>query len=542
MAYSLKHMDNEIKGGNGMKVKKLGALSVAVSLAISVVAGCSGKTESPAPSASSSQDPGMTNEIVDIEVWRENNGYLPTTKGSKLYEFYKEKLGVGVLHPYVEWNGGTTYLNQLNLKIAANEMPDLFAPWNGIESSLAKNGAIADLTELLPKYAPNVWESIPKDVWDIVKANDPTGQGKIYYIPGVLDYGRYSGMIRKDWLDKLGLQMPKTQDEFVKVLEAFRDKDPNGNGQKDEVPTGGREQARWMDHLFAMYGVAMFEGIPEWDLYDGKLTYSAVTPNMKAALEFIAKLYKDGLLDKETLLNNKQKWDGKVEGNKAGLYFHWAETTNDRLENMNKNTGVKADYSALPLPEVPGFKGFYTWKRLTPPAWVVKNNKDQKKLMATLKLLNNAYDKKNWTTLFLGVEGMHYTMKDGKGIRLPDDKSTQENMIFEPYKNLATLDFMTSQIKNTSTEDRKWATDQTIRNMTEAQKYAKIIAGDGMPASVYEGFADINNRTLFVEYASKIIVGQYPISKFDEFVEKWNKSGGEEVTKRAREWYAKVKK
>ncbi|WP_240416053.1 extracellular solute-binding protein [Paenibacillus periandrae] len=525
-----------------MKVKKLGILSVTASLAFSVIAGCSSKTESQVPSASS-LDLSTTNEIVDIEVWNSNAGYKPTTKGSKMYELYKEKLGVGVISPYVEWNGGTNYLNQLNLKIAANEMPDLFVPWNGIEASLAKNGAIADLTELLPKYAPNVWGAIPKDVWDIVKANDPTGQGKIYYIPGVTDYGKYAGLIRKDWLDKLDLPMPQTLDQYVKVLEAFRDKDPNGNGQKDELPTGGREQAAWMDHLFAPFGIAMFEGNPDWDLYDGKLTYSAVTPNMKAALEFIAKLYKDGLMDKESLLNNKTKWDGKIEGNKAGNYFHWAETVDKRLENMEKNTGVKGDWSVLPALEAPGFKGFYTWKRLTPPAWVVKNNKDQKKLMATLKLLNNMYDKKNWKALYLGAEGMHYVMKDGKALKLPDEKSTQENLnILAPYKNLATLDFTSELVKDTTSDDRVWATNQTLRDLQEAQKYAKIIAGDGLPASIYDGFADINNRTLYVEYATKIILGQYPISKFDEFVEKWNKSGGEEVTKRAREWYVKVKK
>lgn len=528
-----------------MTVKKLGALTMVGALVSSVVIGCNGNTGSSESSAPSTQDQGAASqaeEIVDIEIWRENAGYKPTSKGTKLYEFYKEKLGVGVIHPYVEWNGGTTYLNQLNLKIAANEMPDLFAPWQGIEANLARNGAIADLTELLPKHAPNVWEAIPQDVWDIVKANDPTGQGRIYYIPGVLDYGRYAGMIRKDWLDKLGLPMPGTMDEYVKALEAFRDKDPNGNGQKDEVPTGGREEARWMDHLFAPFGVAMFEGFPDWDIYDGELTYSAVTPNMKAALEFIAKLYNDGLLDKETLLNNKAKWDGKVEGNRAGNYFHWAETVSDRLETMQKNTGVKADYSVLPIPEVAGFKGFYTWKRLTPPAWVVKNNKDEKKLMATLKLLNGIYDKNNWKDLYLGVEGMHHTIKDGKAVKLPVDKSTQENEILEPYKNLATIEFYTEQLKSTSSEDRMWAINQTIRNMQEAQKYAKTIAGDGMPASVYDGFADINNRTLYVEYATNIIIGKYPISKFDEFVDKWYKTGGEEVTKRAREWYAKVKK
>jgi len=520
-----------------MNLKKFCMVLAASVLAFSTVTACSG-------SSTSSEDPasGSGDGVIDLEVWGTNIGYKAVTKGSKLYEFYKEKLGVGVINPYVEWNGGTNYLNQLNLKIAANEMPDLFIPQQGIEDSLAKNGAIADLTELLPKYAPNVWEAIPQEMWDVVKANDPTGQGKIYYIPGVVEYGRYAGLIRQDWLDKLGLSMPTTQDEYVNVLKAFRDMDPNGNGQKDELPTGGREQARWMDHLFAMYGVAMFEGYPEWDIYDGELTYAAVTPNMKAALEFIAKLYQEGLIDKESLLNTKDKWDGKIQSDKAGNYFHWVESGNLVLENLNKNTGVKADFTVLPVPKVEGYEGFYTMKRFAPPQWVVKNNKDEDKLMATLKLLNNMYNKEIWKDLFLGVEGMHYEMKDGKAVRLPDDKSSQENMILNTSSSLATLDFTMDLLNSTASEESKWAIDQVTRNMKEAQKYAKVIAGDGMPASIYDGFPDINNRTLYVEYATKIILGQYPISKFDEFVEKWYQSGGEEVTKRAREWHAKVKK
>ncbi len=527
-----------------MKFRTMGMGLAAGVIALTTITGCSGNgntAPTAKPGQSATNQTGTADEVVDIEVWGTNIGYKPITKGSVLYEFYKEKLGVGVIHPYVEWNGGTNYLNQLNLKIAANEMPDLFIPQQGIEDSLAKNGAIADLTDLLPEYAPNVWETVPAEMWDVVKANDPTGQGRIYYIPGFVDYGRYAGMIRQDWLEKLNLEMPTTQDEFVKVLEAFRDQDPNGNGQKDEIPTGGRQDARWMDHIFAMYGVAMFEGYPEWDLYDGELTYSAVTPNMKDALAFAAKLYKDGLLDKETLLNDKANWDGKITSDKVGNYFHWVEHLNLNLENLEKNTGVKAEFSVLPVQKVDGYEGFYTWKRFAPPQWVIKNNKDEEKLQATLKLLNNMYDKNNWKELYLGVEGMHYEMKDGKAVKLPDDKSTMENQILNPYSSSATLDFTIDLYQDTASEDSKWAIDQLTNNMQEAQQYAKHIAGDGIPASIYEGFPDINNRTLFIEYASKIILGQYPISKFDEFVEKWNKSGGEEVTKRAREWYAKLK-
>jgi putative aldouronate transport system substrate-binding protein len=526
-----------------MSWKKLSVITLTAAMAVSVFSGCAKKEET--GSQSQSQNPSATaatEELVDLEVWYSNLGFKPIEKGSKLYEFYKKELGVGVIHPYVEWNGGTSYLNQLNLKIAANEMPDMFFPQQGMEASLAKNGAIADLTDLLPKYAPNLWNAIPKDVWDIVKANDPTGQGRIYYVPSVLDYGRMGGLIRKDWLDKVGLPMPKTQEDFVKVLEAFRDKDPNGNGKKDELPTGGREQAAWMDELFAMYGVAMNEGKPDWDIYDGKLTYGAVTPNMKASLEFIAKLYKDGLLDKETLLNNKAQWDGKIDSDKVGIYYHWAEDAGGHVEKIFKNTNVKGDYSVLPIPEVPGFKGFYTQKKMGSPIWVVKNNKDQKKLMATMKLLNNLYDKSKWENLFYGAEGMHHEVKDGKKVSIAPDKSTQENKLFQPFNDLDTLEYKTNLLKNATSPERLWALGQNTRNMAENQKYVKTIAGDGLPASIYDGFADINNRTLYVEYATKIILGQYPISKFDEFVEKWNKSGGEEVTKRAREWYAKVKK
>ena len=261
--------------------------------------------------------------VVDFEEWSGNGGgYLGSEKGSATYNFYKDLLGIGIIEPYVEWNGGTTYAEQLNLSIASGEMPDLFAPVNGMENDLIKNGALLDLTDLLPEKAPHLWEAVSEDIWDVMKANDPTGEGRIYMIPNVLTYPLCSGMIRQDWLDELGLSMPETQDELVEVLKAFRDQDPNGNGIADEIPTGGRAEARWMDDLFAMYGVAMWEGYPQFDLYDGELTYSAVTPNMRDALEWISELYQEGLIDPETLLNDKAGWEGKVNSNQVGVFFH----------------------------------------------------------------------------------------------------------------------------------------------------------------------------------------------------------------------------
>ena len=343
-----------------MKWKSVIAIVCMGALLIASLSGCGSKTvnkngtgdETKSTESSNEEnqtvDGQKTANVTDVEVWGTNTGYLPVEKDSELYNFYKDLIGVGIIQPYVEWNGGTTYQEQLNLRIAAGEMPDMFTPVNGMEVGLIESGALLDLTDLLPKYASNLWKLIPEEVWDAMRASDPTGKGRIYTIPNVISYGRNGGMIRQDWLDTLGLTMPTTQEEYVKVLRAFKNDDPNGNGINDEIPTGGRAEARWMDHLFAMYGIAIWEGYPQWDIYDGELTYSAVTPNMKDALKWIASLYKEGLIDSETLLNDKAAWDGKINSNLVGSWTHIPQEAYNYAETIASSTGAKPDIATLP--------------------------------------------------------------------------------------------------------------------------------------------------------------------------------------------------
>ena len=311
-------------------MKKLTVLMLVGTMILSALTGCSKGTDGKAPAEAAAEKTEAggsdTDDVVDLEMWYINEGFLEVKKGGALYNLYKDLIGVGLISPYVEWNGGTTYQEQLNLKIASGEMPDIFFPVNGMETELIKNGALLDLTDLLPEKAPHLWETIPEELWDVIRSYDPSGEGRIYMIPSMVNYPLSGGIIRQDWLDKLGLPTPKTQEEFVNVLRAFKTQDPNGNGLADEIPTGGRQEAKWMDHLFAMYGIAMWEGTPEWDIYDGELTYSAVTPNMKDALSFMSELYKEGLMDPETLLNDKAGWEGKISSDRVGVYFHWAQT------------------------------------------------------------------------------------------------------------------------------------------------------------------------------------------------------------------------
>ena len=99
----------------------------------------------------------------------------------------------------------------------------------------------------------------------------------------------------------------------------------------------------------------MYEGYPDWDIYDGELTYSAVTQNMKDALQFASELYAEGLLDPETLLNDKAGWEGKVNSNQVGTFFHWLTVSYYYTDQLKQGTGVAGDWAYMPVISAPGY-------------------------------------------------------------------------------------------------------------------------------------------------------------------------------------------
>ena len=62
--------------------------------------------------------------------------------------------------------------------------------------------------------------------------------GHIYTQPGkkpLRPKGCDTPFINKAWLDRLGLEIPTTVDEWYEVLKAFKEQDANGNGMPDDT-------------------------------------------------------------------------------------------------------------------------------------------------------------------------------------------------------------------------------------------------------------------------------------------------------------------
>jgi len=500
------------------------------------------KTSNNTPATPDTEKKETPKETPYIEIWGNHGNFKNgIDKDSPYSKWMVEKVGVGYTSPLVPWEGGTSYIQRLNTRIASNQLPDVFLPWGGIEGTLIQQGALADLTDYLPKYAPNIWSQIPEDIWNIVRTADPSGEGKIYYIPRVELYAGYGAFIRKDWLDRVGKGVPQTKEEFEDVLQAFLEQDANGNGDaKDELPISGREFGRWMDVLFGMYGVAMWEGFPMWDIYDGEITYSGVSSNMRDAILNMREMYAKGLLDNETFLNKAADWTGKINADRVGAWFHINKNTQANIEAIAQ-INPKIELVALPLPKVAGYDGFTTQTRINRPEFVIAN-KGEETIINALKLLDWFHDPANREDVIFGIEGIDHKVENGKKVILPlnfEENSAKviSNVIFKLDDLMYQLELERSAVD----EQRAPLFKQREQIVLDNQKYAKIIAGEGMPSSVYEGYADIQNHTMYQEVISKIIIGDQPIERFDKFVEEWYRSGGEVVTQRVREWYAKTK-
>ncbi|WP_340017091.1 extracellular solute-binding protein [Paenibacillus sp. FSL K6-1318] len=499
-----------------------------LSLAMLLAAGCGSATTNSGNDGGNGEGSGGA---VKVKVFKSHMGVgsLPTADNPHV-KYIAEQ--TGVQYELITTPPGSEPSEYLNLMIASDELPDILRPIGGIEQTLIQQGGALPLDELLPEYAPHVWESIPQEAWDIVRSASP--DGKIYYVPKVFLVPERAPLIRQDWVDKVGMELPKTTDEYVELLTAFRDKDPNGNGKPDELPTSGREFGRWMDHLFAMYGVAMWEGYPEWDEYDGKIQYAGTTDNMREAIKFIRMLYVEKLLDNETFLNKGEVWQAKINNNLVGSWYHLPANVRDRYNAM-LTQAPDAYIAAMPLPKAEGFEAFVTQKSMGEPEWMIPATK-QDNAPNALKLLDFFYNPENDEFGRFGLEGEQHEVKDGRKVILPpaDNKPLALGM-----KNLTTAEDMNKRIEETYPEDQQ----QMVKDMFEVSTAdARQIAGDGLPASVYEGFPDIQSHKLFQEVLTKIVIGELPIEAYDEYVKKWNASGGEVVTQRVQEWYEKVRK
>lgn len=255
---------------------------------------------------------------------------IPTAPNFNEMEIFKRLEKDTNVH--IEWDNipDTQYGELKSLLLASGDLPDAFYNASFSDNDIityGENGTLIPLEELIDKYAPNlkkIFEERPE-----LKTMITAPNGHIYTLPGAEEMGLiqipFFTSINKKWLDKLGLPIPKTLEEFHETLIAFRDKDPNGNGKKDEIPFSFVFRG-WCSDIGDMFGPFGITDNPEHRIVkDGKVIFTAVQPEYKKALQTFYQWYKEGLIDKEAFINKEAQYlaKGKVKDEVLGTYIWW---------------------------------------------------------------------------------------------------------------------------------------------------------------------------------------------------------------------------
>ncbi|CAK4845457.1 unnamed protein product [Aphanomyces euteiches] len=421
------------------------------------------------------------------------------------------------------------FAEQVRIKFASGDIPDVVQGW-GINYELLKNDQIIPLNDYINEYGPNLKKAISQAAWDEV-----TVDGKIMAIPEG-QIGNKVLYVRKDWMDKVGITTPpKTPDEFLTMLRAFRDKDPNGNGKKDEMAFSGREKLDWVDNVITMFGADYYTRV----VVNGEVVPGVISPNMKQALGFLRTLVEEKLIDSEFLTNKRNVWEQKIQNDLVGAWVHAPSLAWDWQDKLNKSLpGKGANVIAIQTPKAPGVESAGTLVRASNKSFMV--TKAAKDPAAIVKMLD-------WLASQEGQEFVNFGLpnvtikKDGDKITYDKQKDTDDKTAL--WRSIsfnlvaANKDIMEIQLGSKEAADKQ---DAAFK-VAAAEGIKNIIAG--IPPSTAASKPELEwNGVLFQEAAAQILLGKQPLDYFDTFVKQWRAQAGDDNIKYETDYYNSKKK
>lgn len=325
---------------------------------------------------------------------------------SELYKELEKRTGIHInfIHP-AEGQGK----EQFNLMIAARDLPDIieggFTEYAGGRQKGFDDGIIIDLKELVQKYAPDL-NKIYQTYLDILMDVE-TVDGKWLHTPfmrGDKFLVTYTGPImRKDWLDDLGIKPPTTLDEWYTTLKAFKEK------KGATAPLTGNTSLISSQWFMSPYGIGR-----EYYIDNGKVKYGPVEPKYKEYLTMFAKWYKEGLIDSEFPTNAAKNYDAKMTNGQSGAIIGNTGGAVGKYLGLMKSKDPKYDLMGVQYPSL---------KQGEPVLWMQKDGPIAttgaqitsacKNVKEAIAWLNYGYSKEGTLLYNFGVEGVSYKMENG---------------------------------------------------------------------------------------------------------------------------------
>ena len=303
---------------------------------------------------------------------------------------------------------------QFNLMMASGDVADIVG-YGDVDklSQFGREGAFIPLNDLIEKYAPNLnayLDANPK-----IRKGITSPDGNIYYIPHVRNEKVALGwFIRKDWLDKFGLEIPQTVDEYYQALKTFVEQDANDNGKRDEEPFMARFWGNTIPDGFKSLSI-LWNARYDWFVDDnGQVHYGQYDPEYKTAMLNLAKWYEEGLIDKEIFTRGAQCRDILFSENRGAALVDWFGSTSTYNQKMAETVD---GFNLIPIKPPKGIDGVRREaSKMTPlgrgQGWSISySNKFPEE---TIKYFDFWWTDRGHRLFNFGIEGETYDVVNGK--------------------------------------------------------------------------------------------------------------------------------
>lgn len=385
--------------------------TLALSLAVTVMAGCGKDDDGAAPAGSASPSPGAANKLAPVELtwYYPLNQLQPDqeTVAKEVNKITQEKINATVKLMPVPLGD---YVQKMNTILAAGEKFDIL--WTGYllkQEELVRKGAIQPLDDLLTKHAPQLKKDVPQVMWDGL-----TTDGKIYGIPNQQINGNRIGfIIQKRFIDKYKLDVStiKKITDIEPFLEQIKQNEPGiipfGSTFESAV-TGLNSEQFWVlpgldDHFYVKRGDPTYKlyRYPQEDLDNYRLS---------------SKWYKAGYIFKDAATAKMADYETKGQ---MAVIFHNVLKPGLEAEMKVKNSGNEV--VLVPLSD--WFSNGYS---ATTNQAISRTSQNPDRAMMLLNLVNT--DKALYNLLSNGLEGVHYDKVSDNVVKTKADSRYKPNM------------------------------------------------------------------------------------------------------------------
>ncbi len=399
--------------------------------------------------------------------------------------------------------------------------------------TLVGQGALQPLDDLLEAYGPHILEACTDTIWNAVRGDDGHIYGIAYMYPHPYEIATYM-QCRWDLMQAAGItKLPETIDEFYNCLVTLK----NHYGDEYVIFTGPyRPSSEGNENWVIPKTIACAFGIyNDWMVDEnGKVYYMTEAPGFKDMVEFLTKLYEEGLIDPDWAINTDASIMEKFSSGRAIITASNRALSSNCSQALIDNQGITWDdinyISALKGAD--GTCTYMSTEALNQICGIPKNSKNAADYI-------NFIDKKVQEQLYIniGVEGTHYTL-DEKGEINPI------NPIFadergNSYWYLDCTDYSTFQNQwpaRVRKSEGQWHAFSAITMNADRSIFVPNTFAFKPASDAYTK----NNTALFSslqDFILQVMSGTRTINDLEKFQSDWVNGGGENVRKEMQEWY-----